>query len=305
MDPMLRNFLVWATLLALSLAIGTRLRHLWKFRQPTADGHPRCLRCYYIIHPRSGKICPECGADLRTVGVLTPDTIPPVYPLASIIGGGVLLFVPIALLSFFVLAERIPFFTNYRATTNIPTHIPATQPGKADSYIQVTAVGNRHLFNQQPSAIGLTWWTHDADFTHWRVDGEVIPETGMCRWEVEADRHSQSYLFGEPAALHFIELAGIDPATPSAKALARDIQAQVEKFTRAEFSSGPVIEDNGYAHPPVQYILSTWNGLVITALIWLPTWLWTSRTLRARYDRGLAQAARASQKILDNLQIPP
>jgi hypothetical protein len=38
---------------------------------------PSCGKCRYIVHGLEGFICPECGSDLREVGILRPDTRAP------------------------------------------------------------------------------------------------------------------------------------------------------------------------------------------------------------------------------------
>ena len=38
---------------------------------------PSCGQCRYIVRGLEGNICPECGSDLRVVGILQPGTIKP------------------------------------------------------------------------------------------------------------------------------------------------------------------------------------------------------------------------------------
>jgi hypothetical protein len=38
---------------------------------------PSCGKCYYCVRGLEGDICPECGSDLRAVGILQPGTMPP------------------------------------------------------------------------------------------------------------------------------------------------------------------------------------------------------------------------------------
>ena len=45
---------------------------LWLRRRRSAASQPACGRCGYFVTGLSGTVCPECGSDLRTVGVVAP-----------------------------------------------------------------------------------------------------------------------------------------------------------------------------------------------------------------------------------------
>jgi hypothetical protein len=42
----------------------------WRGRGRSEDGLPRCGKCgYAVCGLRGGHVCPECGSDLRAVGI--------------------------------------------------------------------------------------------------------------------------------------------------------------------------------------------------------------------------------------------
>ena len=62
---------MWFAIL-ISVAVGLMVLRL-PFRQAKVWGPVRCKRCGYIVAGIEGRICPECGADLRLVGTTTRD----------------------------------------------------------------------------------------------------------------------------------------------------------------------------------------------------------------------------------------
>src|SRR5918993_3007036 len=56
------------------------LRRMERRRNRLSEDEPRCARCGYIIFPGASSICPECGADVRESGLLTPTTLPSLSP---------------------------------------------------------------------------------------------------------------------------------------------------------------------------------------------------------------------------------
>lgn len=65
--------------LIIPIAIGVAILRL-PFRQPKIWGPVRCKRCQYIVAGLEGKICPECGSDLKVVGTTTRDGFLPPTP---------------------------------------------------------------------------------------------------------------------------------------------------------------------------------------------------------------------------------
>ena len=45
---------------------------VWQTRRRSRTSEPACGRCGYFVTGLSGTVCPECGSDLRAVGVVAP-----------------------------------------------------------------------------------------------------------------------------------------------------------------------------------------------------------------------------------------
>src|SRR3954468_774378 len=72
---------------------------------------PRCGRCNYIVRGVPSFTCPECGSDLREVGILTSRVTRPIGP-GSIIAMWTLLLLLLAIpLTFLV--RTLPLWRNY------------------------------------------------------------------------------------------------------------------------------------------------------------------------------------------------
>jgi hypothetical protein len=50
----------------------------WAGRGTVGGEDPLCARCRYCVRGLAGTICPECGGELRDVGVLTPGSVAPI-----------------------------------------------------------------------------------------------------------------------------------------------------------------------------------------------------------------------------------
>ena len=48
---------------------------VWRLPRRAATPEPACGRCGYFVTGLSGTVCPECGSDLRAVGILAPGDV--------------------------------------------------------------------------------------------------------------------------------------------------------------------------------------------------------------------------------------
>jgi hypothetical protein len=104
--------LIELLLLAAAAAAGV----VWAIRikrtpAAAAGAEPHCGRCNYIVRGVPSFTCPECGSDLREVGILTSRVIRPVGP-GSFIAMWTLLLLLLAIpLTFLV--RTLPLWRNY------------------------------------------------------------------------------------------------------------------------------------------------------------------------------------------------
>lgn len=92
-DTLVLGAFVW--LLAVSIVGG--IWFIWRRRCASTD--PRCARCGYIVRGISTFTCPECGSDLREVGILPPGTPRPPGRLVRCAAWTLVLPVPAIVLS--------------------------------------------------------------------------------------------------------------------------------------------------------------------------------------------------------------
>src|SRR4051812_9800081 len=212
MDPLLTKLFLCGLAIAVVLTLLEWLmmnRAAWRWRHAV---EPRCRACGYIVCPRAKRICPECGGDLRAVGIIGDGPVRPAYPLGLILGGGVMLAAP-AILAGWILNEWLPsFFSNYEATVSIDTGHPSNWPNDERDMIEITAYGHRYLSHQLPQSIGVGWWARAPDGPRWKVDAYQMTRGG---WNLESRLpNQQSALivpqFDRAAADSFVTFGGVD-----------------------------------------------------------------------------------------------
>jgi hypothetical protein len=130
--------------------------HLWRMygKRSAAGEEPRCRGCGYMTCNNAGRICPECGCDLRTIGVRSGaiEGRPPPR-IGFIIGGGIVLASLAVYVAPMVLEWLPHWYTTYDAIVIIPTGTPATRPGFPPTFIQVGAGGTRRIRHHRPDHI--------------------------------------------------------------------------------------------------------------------------------------------------------
>jgi hypothetical protein len=62
----------WAALAVCCALAAVGIWIVWRMPRRTGTTEPACGRCGYFVTGLSGNVCPECGSDLRAVGVITP-----------------------------------------------------------------------------------------------------------------------------------------------------------------------------------------------------------------------------------------
>ena len=128
---------------------------LWAaaLRRPSGGGLPACGRCGYPVKGLTALNCPECGGDLREVGITTPRSRQKVTPLVFVMLWTLLLPIPAlaisALMMTFYLAPRVD-------TLNQTIRLSATQATHPDVEVEidqrVTTWGGGPSFHGSSSA---------------------------------------------------------------------------------------------------------------------------------------------------------
>ena len=322
MDSLLLGLFVVGVAIALGVAVALRVQSAWQLHRAAggdsgggddAANEPRCRQCGYIVAPRARRICPECGGDLRAVGVFArrvrrrPDD-----PVGWIVGTGVLL-APFAIIAAYMVDDYLPaVFRRYAVTTTIATRLPATRPGEPGPVIEVSAHGWRALRHQPPTVLDVSWWSFSDDGMRWSV--EFYKKENQRKWRWDAPERKQAATtrptfgtveaFDETAARRFVQLAGVDPDAPAGAALAAQTLEQVRRLQQREFPRGVVRQRDGNESPAVTYFGGGFaRTLVVAGIVWLPPWWLLARRLRRRFERRLRAAKSQEQSTLDTLGV--
>jgi hypothetical protein len=271
------------------------------FRGPAATaGHdsaaPRCGRCNYIVRGVPTFTCPECGSDLREVGILTARSATraagPVPYIA--IWTLVLLLIGIPLTA--ILVRVLPLWWHYsmqryvfvqdralnttilatgaRTGFGLESKFSAASPPKADS---ITL-----RIQNAPSRSDLVADPHSGAYCYTDASGAFVSRpTGFGPQSIR-----DWLIFNVPAA------ATADPATVLARAtdidtVVQELPAAQNRFTRlGRDATHPL--DPVTAHPT--FVIANpapWNIALIIAA-WLALWAYGVRRIRRRYAPALA-----------------
>ncbi len=90
------EFVILSILLAIFIASALGILYLWYrvYKGEASGGLPVCAKCGYAVRGLTGLDCPECGADLREVGIITPKQRGAVSPMMFFLLWTLLLPVP-------------------------------------------------------------------------------------------------------------------------------------------------------------------------------------------------------------------
>jgi hypothetical protein len=99
---------------------GVLIFHFVRQRRAAAQGgDPVCGQCGYNVRGLPTFTCPECGSDLRTVGIVTPGQRRPLGRLARAVIWTLILPVPALLISFVLLVTVIPMTSDRSDTLDL------------------------------------------------------------------------------------------------------------------------------------------------------------------------------------------
>lgn len=269
---------------------------------PAADADSQCGRCGYCVRGLDGPVCPECGADLRVVGVTTPAARRRrrLRPWAWAILWTLALPGPAIVVT--VLLQRFVAPHVYEASGG---RVIFVQAPYLDATVRVEVQGREtrwggvdRLRNVPLRHMALELVTPASKAGRLHVDLGA----GTCRITDPFGRPLGSRPFTAEAVLAWLALAGFDPGDPRAASRARDVHtAAVEttatpppSFTmlgdRQTDAAGPattvplVTAHPAYAymlHQPVEWFYPGAAGAWL--LLWVAgLWLIIRRARRSR-----------------------
>jgi len=113
-------FLVLALLFVAGI-VGLIILLIARARQPRVQ-QASCGKCRYAVEGLSTMTCPECGSDLRAVGIITPRSSPRAGPQLWVILWTILLPLPALLISRMIVVAWPTSYTNQRYVTLRPSN---------------------------------------------------------------------------------------------------------------------------------------------------------------------------------------
>jgi len=268
-------------------------------RQARSPG-PVCGHCGYSVLGLTTMTCPECGGDLRTVGIRTPLTPPAKGLLRGIVYFNIVLAF-LAIVSIAVVISVVPARHSYRWQVQL---------------------GKPHSLAYQSVTIRAARKTWRADSTRLPVEIELSPKPGATPATTQAphmtehpdggyesiasgSRLIEGTIFGRQAVLDWMKASGIDTDKPDVQREAARIASEARAAARAtrgpmnqprytgyssNSSSGSdpaglfnslTTSENAQSEPPI---------LVPIALLvfWLVVWIWGLVYVSARGRRRTA-----------------
>jgi hypothetical protein len=274
-----------AILTGIAAAGWTALRLLRRYATRGTDAEPACGRCGYVIHPGSRRRCPECGNDLAQVGVVTPSTLPPIYPVLGLWLGAVG-FGYVATELGPCLAAATPWGWKFRAEQSVWTrrYDPRYLNSQGVFGVQARGIGRGGgTWVREIRAAYVTPMPSDRI-----VVMEVDPGGAWCR----IDGGAPEPLNGA-AVQRFVQRAEFPPGDAEGDRAALEVWDAIRGFVSGDFATGTAV----YAQRNV-----TAERVVTFALWGAPTT--ALAVVLHRLYRGLRRrVARRAEQVLNALRL--
>jgi hypothetical protein len=276
-----------AVLTGIAAAGWTALRLLRRYATRATDAEPACARCGYLIHPGSRRRCPECGSDLAEVGVVTPSTLPPIYPVLGLWLGAVA-FGYVAMELGPRLAAATPWGWTFRAEQSVWT-----------SHCDPRYLSTQGVFGVQARGIGRGWGTRVRDLRAAYVT--PMPSDRMVAMNVDPEGRWCRIDGGDPVPLDgravraFVEKAEFPPGDAEGDRVAGEIWDLVRGFLRTEFPTGTAIYH--FRNPAADR--------VATFVLWVVPTVVLGAALHRLHRRMRRRVARRAERVLEGLGLAP
>ena len=255
----------------------------WRTRRGQAAAMPLCGQCGYCVRGVPTFTCPECGADLREVGIVGPHARrgPNVW-LPILVWTVLLPFVAIVLT--LVLTRLVPQQRRPFAQRTIFCQFP-DQPDMLPPTITVRMDGQRWRWPWSSAPVPYeSMRLYFADPL--RTDFHVDRTTGAC-WHIRPDGQSLRRLpggLGVDSLLDWFASAGLEVESELARQAAADILLAIEETpqARGKFTKLSPDPQTGTeritAHPADVFVrrlsaLETDSGIIGVLVFWSLVWV--------------------------------
>jgi hypothetical protein len=286
--------LIWPLVLAAIVAVAVWLTiTLLRARKLAAPAGPVCAACGYSTVGLTTTTCPECGHDLRAVGILAPGVRRPGPGLLSafFLYSALLAFVALVVTPaiFSLLPKRLTYERTVRLVTPnsgaykeiaIRTKGHTWRAGRVPLPVEIDLIPNPATPQSNPTSLTL------------RPDGSYHFTPAV------PNPTSQPATFGPPAVLEWLKSAGLDTASQALREEATRIAAEARLASRSArraaagqryggYSSRTSGSDSGgqftanVSSEQADRRPAPWL-LALFTLLWLAAWLYGLRYLTHR-----------------------
>lgn len=225
---------------------------------------PSCGKCGYQVEGLQALRCPECGSDLRIVGINAPSAPRRFGPVASAIIWTILLPVPALMITNFI-SRAVP--KHHHRTTDITLAKPLSQSYQG---VQISASGEQ---------VNGRWQAENITLALQLTDGSMSPKfvVNLPDWTYTIEGSDPSSeddsenAVDQLAVLNWMAAQGLDPydiaLENEARAIVRRIQA-LAAGNRSASSSGFNSVSMGSS---IRSMMPGWYAPVVLAT-WLIVW---------------------------------
>jgi hypothetical protein len=236
-----------------------------------------------LIHAGSRRRCPECGSDLAEVGVVTPSTLPPIYPVLGLWLGAVA-FGYVAGELGPRLAAATPWGWTFRAEQSVWTNRcnPRYLNSQGVFGIQARGIGRgRGTWVREIRAAYVTPMPSDRI-----VVMEVDPGGEWCR----IDGGHREPLNGA-VVQRFVQRAEFPPGDAEGDRAALEVWDAIRGFVSGDFVMGTYSQRSVTAER------------VVTFTLWAAPTAALAFVLHRLHRRLRRRVARHAERVLDGLQL--
>ncbi|MDB5332169.1 MAG: hypothetical protein JWP03_3320 [Phycisphaerales bacterium] len=217
----------------------------WAARPPVVIGRePRCGQCGYIVRGIATFICPECGSDLREVGIDTGHARQPAWVSTTILSIlWTILLLPVAAWATGVIEDALPRWSRVTHTASLQTPTSGTYLTllvNASTIVRIDAVpsvgflpsdATTELVTLQGRSSLLTMNLQTGAYSYKTIQGTTVQSTGPVDTQ---------------ALLVWMKAAGVDTTNPSTAMEAAELLLSLREQPRSaggtwgESSSGNI-----------------------------------------------------------------
>jgi len=255
-------------------------------RSAVTDDLARCGPCDYAVRGIGSLTCPECGADLREVGIVTPKPRRVIGPVLFTLLWSALLLFPVSLISRIVTSNAPPFISGTSSTVLTPNSglsgkVKLSFSYKSDNTLAAhgSSTSTRRTGSGTTSTLTFNGINpSQLDIIVLELVGlgnmSIVPSTLTCKYNVTASPKPRTWsAFNVAQMLAWYKACGLDVSKPEMITDATELVAIVtslskgnSRLTSQRFVFGGTSSSTRTTRTPNSYGLMI---LLAGAVVWI------------------------------------